>query len=138
MPLIVGFVLQSHRHLPTDVGFPVEGSLAGIDRGNMKCASDPTLKAGSVQKDACVVDESGNGDWLAVVAGFAGGEKTFAHRFVVELHVFWPDSNKCRDNGLHVVIIDEVGAVTAAALHHLGRIGIEYSLAPLAVDASVV
>ncbi len=57
---------------------------------------------------------------------------------LVVLPVPWFEPGEGVENGLHVVVVDEVGAVAAAALGEIGRVVVEHALATGAVDAAPV
>ena len=65
--------------------------------------------------------------------GCVQGAVRLAQALVVEI-----DFDVVAHHGLHVFLVDEVRAVTATALLHVGRWAVEHALAPFAVDAPVV
>ncbi len=71
------------------------------------------------------------------VRRLAGGEEAGGDGLVVELHVPRLEADEVLDDVGDVVLVDEVGAVAAAALLHRRCIGVEHPLAPGAVDAVV-
>ena len=104
----------------------------------MQRAADAAGEPGPVEEDAGVVDEAGHGHRDAVVAGLAGSQEPAPPGLGVELHLVGAQAHERPDDAGHVVVVDEVGAVAAAALRQLGRRGVEDALAPGAVDAAVV
>ncbi len=138
MTLVVGGVLESDRYLPADVGLPVEGALAGPDGRDVERASRAGWEARPVQEDACIVHQARGGHRCAVVGVLARGEESLLDRLGVELHHLGIETGEGSDHVLDIVVVDEVGPVTAASLGHLGRVVVEDALAPLAIDAAMV
>ena len=73
-----------------------------------------------------------------VGVGLAGTHETAPHGLGMELHLLGLDPHERPHDDLHVVVVDEVGAVAAAPLLELLGRPVEHALAALAVDALVV
>ena len=105
----------------------------------MQRAAGAAGEPGAVEEDAGVVDQAGHRRRRAVVARLAGPQEAAARR---PRRGTASDRGrrrtKCLDDVGDVVLVDEVGAVAAAPLLHLGGAGVEDALAPVAVDAAVV
>ena len=119
--VVVGAVLEPERHLPAHVGLPVERPLAGLERGDVQRAAGAAGEAGPVEEDARVVDEPGDrGRCRRRRLPVAGTRLASPSRGTALLGL---EPHERLDDGLHVVVVDEVGAVAAAALLQLGGVG---------------
>ena len=70
--------------------------------------------------------------------GVAGSQEALLLGLGVELHVAGLEPDEGADDGLHVVVIHEVGAVAATALGEISCGTVEDALTALAVDAVVI
>jgi hypothetical protein len=136
--VLVGRVLEPDRDLPAHVRLPVERPLAGLEGADVQGAAGAAGEAGPVEEDARILDEAGHGRLHAVVAGFAGSQEAAPLGLGVELHLIGAQPHERLDDVGDVVVVDEVGAVGAAALLHLGCWGVEDARAAHPVDAAVV
>ena len=100
--------------------------------------SQAAFEARAVQKDARIIDKSGGRDRVSVAVGFACIKKALHHCSFVELHVSGLDVDERPYHSLHIIVIDKVGTVTAAALHHVGCISVKHSLTAFTENAAVV
>ena len=133
----VGLVLEAYRDLPAHIGLPIEGPFTCRHSSDVERTAGATIETWPVQEDAGIINLAGHGGWCALVIGFAGFQEAVAGCFSVELHVMGLQFDERAHHGLHIVVIHEMGAVAAAPLLHLGRIGVEHAFASFAVDATV-
>ena len=97
----------------------------------MERAADAAREPGAVQEDARAVDEAG----LDLAGLVRLGGPGLAVADVVELPLLGGEALGVGEHRRLVVLVDEVGAVAAAALLELGGGPGEHALAPVAVDA---
>jgi len=134
----IRLVFEADRYLPAHVRFPVEGTFAGLNGSDVQRATNTAAKPGTVQKDAGIIDLTGDGGGSAVVVGFTRFQETRGNSLGMELHVMRLHPHKGPHHGLHIVVIDKMRSVTAAPLGHVGCISIEHPLASLAIDTAMV
>ena len=119
--VLVGRVLEPHRHLPAHVGLPVERPLAGLEGGDVQGAPGAAGEPGPVEEDAGVVDEAGHRRHDAAVARRdrrgAGTRPSPPWRGTASGRA---QADERLDDVGDVVVVDEVGAVGAAALGSSG------------------
>ena len=102
----------------------------------------PPSNPGSVEEDAGVVDEPG--DRRRGPGGILGDPASPGLRNPFSVACAWNcmwrglEPYERSHDGLHVLVVDEVGAVAAAPLRHLLGRCIEHALTAVAVDAPVV
>ena len=132
MAVIVGVLVQPERKLPADVRLPVERSFAVLERGDVERAADAALEAGAVQEDAGAVDHTCRAGALVV-----GGEPV-----LLALAPQLPRGRGQAAHGdldrRHVIVVDEVRAVAAAALVEVLRRPRQHAPAAVTEDARPV
>ena len=128
MAVVLDLVLAAQWELPADLGLIRERVDAPLEGGRVERAARPGAEVGAVQEDASVLVETGH--QLAVLVGVddrllgavvlpLGGREGLGDLL----------DTPC------VLLVDQVGAITAAALHELGCGAGEHALAALAEDA---
>ena len=139
MTRFVGRVLEPQRHLPAHRRLPVHRSLTGLERG--MCSAQPTppskptrlrkMHASSTTRVVVTAEPSASGSpsrepLLALPYGSWN------------CHCAGVSRSAWRAQVGDVVVVDEVGAVAAAALRQLGGRLVEDPLAAAAEDAAPV
>src|SRR5207244_10792924 len=113
--VVVIAVLPPQRELPADLGLEVEGALAPFEGSPVEGAAGPAGDAGAVQEHTRAVDQPGHELALLGRARHAPGPTR-----APELPLLGREGLGQGDGPVAVVLVDEVGAVRAAALHELG------------------
>ena len=128
--VVFGVLLQTQRHLPAHVWFPVHRPFAGFERRDMERTSHAAGEVGFVVKDARAVDTPRD---VGSIAFF--GEPTTIGALCVILPMLRLEAFYRFSNGREVLLIDEMRPITATALLQCCRIIVQNPLAAISVDA---
>src|SRR5262249_32274277 len=128
--VFAGVLVEAERELPAHVGLPVHEPLAGLERGPVQRAAGAAGETRAVEEDAGVVDEAG--DARAVLLH---PMEAAAASLAPVLPLLVGEPRRRRRHGGEILVVDEVGAVAAAALLELGGRPGEHALTSAAVDA---
>ena len=132
--VVVGPLVEAQRQLPAHLWLPIERTFVTSDRRLMKRATGALSEAGPIQEDAGIVDDLGGPFAVFVLVDWAahlGGS-------VSQLPLVGSELLDAGHRGLAVVIIEEVGAIGAAAVFVLGGHLRKHALAAPSVDAAVL
>ena len=120
-------------------GFQSSGRSPASSAAMCNAQPTPPCEAGPVQEDAGIVDEARDRGRLSRRRRARRTHEAASHGLVMELHLLGLEPHERPHDDLHVVVVDEVGAVAAASLLRAPSAGaVEHALAALAVDALVV
>jgi Fe/S biogenesis protein NfuA len=126
---VTGLFVAPERELPTDVGFDIDVTDALVHGHDVQGATGAAGKAGTVEKDARVIDESRHNLSVALHPGRAVAP------LLLELPLILGEALRGFFHAPAVLFVHEVRPVAAAPLGELLGRSREHALAPAAVDA---